>query len=112
DGRPSDRFDGSAPEPREGLKRGHIPHSINLTPAQLMNPDSGTFLTVSELASVFENAGIDPTAPVAMTCGSGVAASALSLARYLITGDIAPVYDGSWSEWGGRDDAPAATKPS
>lgn len=112
DGRPADRFDGNAPEPRAGLASGHIPNSVNLTPAQLMIPETGTFLSVAELTSVFTEAGLDPAQPMAMTCGSGIAASALSLARYLITGEIAPVYDGSWSEWGARDDAPVATGPA
>lgn len=112
DGRPADRFEGSAPEPRAGLASGHIPNSVNLTPAQLMDPDAGTMLPLAELSAVFAGVGLDPAQPMAMTCGSGVAASALSLARYLVTGEIAPVYDGSWSDWGGRDEAPVATGPA
>ena len=109
DGRPSDRFEGTASEPREGLASGHIPASLNLMPSQFISSESHTLLPSDVIAEQFMKIGITQDTPILTTCGSGVAASAISLARYLITGKIAPVYDGSWSEWGAIDNAPVAT---
>jgi thiosulfate/3-mercaptopyruvate sulfurtransferase len=112
DGRPLDRFEGKAPEPRAGLKCGHIPGSFSLMPAQLIDPETKAVLPVDALTEQFIQAGADPHQAMLTTCGSGVAASAISLARYLLTGEIAPVYDGSWSEWGAAENTPVETGPA
>ena len=112
DGRPPGRFSGEVEEPRPGLACGHIPGSVNLMPTLFMNAETGALLSKSELRNVFVKAGIDPEDPMAMTCGSGVAAAALSFVRFLVTGKIAPVYDGSWTEWGSIKGAPVATSQS
>ena len=112
DGRPPGRVSGEVEEPRPGLACGHIPGSVNLMPSLFMNAQTGALLSKSELRNVFVIAGIDPEDPMAMTCGSGVAAAALSFVRFLVTGKIAPVYDGSWTEWGSRKGAPVASSQS
>jgi thiosulfate/3-mercaptopyruvate sulfurtransferase len=109
DGRPRDRFEGTTPEPRAGLKSGHIPGSTCLMPSELLDPDTKAVLPVEQLRQQFDRVGVGDVKDMVTSCGSGVAASAVSLAGYLLTGEIAPVYDGSWSEWGGRDDAPVET---
>jgi thiosulfate/3-mercaptopyruvate sulfurtransferase len=93
------------PEPRAGLRGGHIPGSLNLPYDELSRPD-GTLRPPSELRGAFAKAGLDPTRPVITSCGSGVTASVLALALHLLGRHEVAVYDGSWSEWGGRDDTP------
>ena len=112
DARPSDRFEGIAPEPREGLARGHIPASLNLMPSQFVSNDTHTLLPSDAITAQFKNIGITPDTPILTTCGSGVAASAITFVRYLMTGKVAPVYDGSWSEWGAIEHAPTVTGKS
>ena len=112
DARPSDRFEGTAPEPREGLASGHIPASLNLMPSQFVSRDTHTLLPGDAIAEQFKDIGITPDTPILTTCGSGVAASAITYVRYLITGKVAPVYDGSWSEWGAIEHAPIVTGKS
>lgn len=107
DARAADRFRGEAPEPREGLRSGHIPGSLNLPYPELLNAD-GTLKSAPELKSVFELAGVDLTRPVANSCGSGVTASIVALALAIIGHRHVSVYDGSWSEWGADKTLPIA----
>jgi thiosulfate/3-mercaptopyruvate sulfurtransferase len=111
DARSAARFNGEAPEPRPGLKSGHMPGARNLPFGEVLNPD-GTMKAPEELAAVFAAAGIDPARPVTTTCGSGVTAAILALALARLGQDTAAVYDGSWAEWGSRSDAEVVTGPA
>lgn len=109
DARPEGRFTGSDPEPREGLRGGHIPGSTNVPAGALVNGD-GTLKSEKELADIFAGAGIDVHSPIVTTCGSGVTASILALALAVLGQANAAVYDGSWAEWGDEaSDTPVAT---
>ncbi len=108
DARSAGRFAGTEPEPRAGLRGGHIPGSLNLPYETLYRPD-GTLKPPDELRGAVTAAGIDLGRPVVTTCGSGVTASVLALALYLIGRHDVAVYDGSWSEWGSRSDTPVET---
>jgi thiosulfate/3-mercaptopyruvate sulfurtransferase len=108
DARSAARFTGAEPEIRPGLKSGHMPGAKNLPFGALLRSD-GTFLPPADIIAKFRAAGVDPGRPVTTTCGSGVTACILGLGLYLTGKDDAAVYDGSWSEWGGRDDTPVAT---
>ncbi|WP_417769915.1 3-mercaptopyruvate sulfurtransferase [Stappia sp.] len=107
DARSRGRFAGTDAEPRAGLRAGHMPGALNLPFTELLA--DGRMKPAEELASAFDAAGIDRSRPVITTCGSGVTAAILSLALAVTGHDKAPVYDGSWTEWGGRDDTPLAT---
>ena len=106
DTRSAGRFRGVEPEPRAGLRGGRIPGSLNLPFAALFDPTSNTFKNGAELRGAFEAAGVDLDRPVVTTCGSGITACVLALGLHLIGHREFAVYDGSWSEWGGRDDTP------
>jgi thiosulfate/3-mercaptopyruvate sulfurtransferase len=108
DARSAGRFAGTEPEPRAGLRGGHIPGSLNLPYETLYRPD-GTLKSPDELRGPVAAAGVDLGQPIVTTCGSGVTASVLALALYLIGRRDAAVYDGSWSEWGARADTPVET---
>lgn len=108
DARPADRFRGEAPEPREGLACGHIPGSLNLPFDEVLTPQ-GTLKDEAALRAAFDKAGVDLSAPVITTCGSGVTAALLSFALELLGHRNHAVYDGSWAEWGSFPDLPVAT---
>ncbi|WP_333827121.1 3-mercaptopyruvate sulfurtransferase [Pararhodobacter sp.] len=99
DARAAARFRGEVPEPRPGLRAGHIPGSMNLPFMELLNAD-GTMKDLPALQAAFEGAGIDLARPVITTCGSGVTAAVLSLALERLGHNRHALYDGSWSEWG------------
>jgi thiosulfate/3-mercaptopyruvate sulfurtransferase len=105
DGRSRGRFAGTEPEPRAGLRSGHIPGSLNLPYDELYQKD-GSLLALEELRQKFEAAGLDLGKPVVTSCGSGVTASVLALGLYAAGRPDVAVYDGSWTEWGGREDTP------
>lgn len=105
DARSHGRFVGTEPEPRPGLRGGHIPGSLNLPYDQLYRKD-GTLRPPDDLRRLFEGAGFDAAKPVVTTCGSGVTACVLALGLHLLGHEQVAVYDGSWTEWGGRDDTP------
>lgn len=108
DARSSDRFSGEAPEPRAGLRAGHMPTAHNLPFTHLIKED-GTFHAKEDLKAAFEEAGIDLDKPVTTTCGSGVTAAILTLGLTIAGARDLALYDGSWSEWGARDDTDVVT---
>ena len=110
DARPTPRFTGEAPEPRAGLRGGHMPGARALPTAPLLR--DGKMLPREELAKMFADAGAKTDQPAITTCGSGVAASVIALALARLGRWDASVYDGSWTEWGGRDDTPVVTGPA
>ena len=110
DARPADRFRGEAPEPRRGLKSGHMPGSLNLPFVDIV--EHGRLKSAEALKTVFKDHRVDLGKPIIATCGSGVTAAILALAVEEAGGEVEGLYDGSWCEWGGRDDCPVATGPS
>ena len=110
DARGRGRFEGSEPEIRPGVRSGHIPGSLNLPYAELIDAADQTLLPANRLAAAFAELGVDLARPIVTTCGSGISAALLALALFVCGHDGAAVYDGSWTEWGGRSDTP--TEPS
>ncbi|MEO1747845.1 MAG: 3-mercaptopyruvate sulfurtransferase [Pseudomonadota bacterium] len=106
DARGLGRFTGEEPEPREGMRSGHMPgakcvHYATLAPG-------GYLLELHELRNIITDAGIDPERPVVTTCGSGVTAAVITLALASLGNEKTSLYDGSWVEWGSRQDTPVA----
>lgn len=100
DARPKARFLGQSPEPRPGLKSGHIPASLNLPAQELFDPATGKLFPAKILKERFQTLGIGESTPVIATCGSGITACTIALALDYIGYTPASVYDGSWAEWG------------
>ncbi|HEV3176616.1 MAG TPA: 3-mercaptopyruvate sulfurtransferase [Stellaceae bacterium] len=112
DARAQARFEGTAPEPRPGIRSGHIPGSRNLPYDQLADPATKTPLPRETLEQRFRAAGLTPDRPIVASCGSGVTACALAFGLHLIGWPEAAVYDGSWVDWGAVGDTPVETGPA
>ncbi len=108
DARPAGRFNGTALEPRPGMRSGHIPGAASLPIAEVLTAEQ-TLLPVADLRARLAARGVDGTKPVVTSCGSGVTATILTLAMARAGLPQGAVYDGSWSEWGSRSDTPVET---
>jgi len=104
DARGAARFNAQMAEPRPGVRSGHMPGALNLPFGNLLNAD-GTIKGGSELEAAFNEIGVDFDRPVITSCGSGVTAAILTLGLELL-GKPSQLYDGSWTEWGSREDTP------
>jgi thiosulfate/3-mercaptopyruvate sulfurtransferase len=109
DVRPAERFRGEAPEPRPGVRSGHMPGSFNVPASALM--ENGSLASPEKIRAALAAGGVDADRPVIASCGSGVAAAVLWLALDSIGNPPQALYDGSWTEWGSRADKPAVTGP-
>ena len=108
DARSPGRYRGEEPEPREGLRSGHIPRSKNVYYRDLLN-DDGTMKSPDDLRAVFDASGVDMGKPAITSCGSGVTAAIINLALERVGKTDHALYDGSWTEWGAFPTVPVAT---
>jgi thiosulfate/3-mercaptopyruvate sulfurtransferase len=104
DARDAGRYNGIEPETRPGLRSGHIPGSMNVPYAKIIQ--DGTMVNDAALTQAFESGNVDLAKPITTSCGSGITACILALGLYLNGRDDVAIYDGSWTEWGGREDLP------
>lgn len=111
DARSPGRFEATEPEPRAGVRGGHIPGSVNVHYASLMN-DDGTMRSREELQKIVNKAGVDTSAPIVASCGTGVTACNIVLALDVLGVSNTAVFDGSWTEWGSETDTPVETGPA
>ena len=112
DARGQGRFEGTEPEPRPGLRSGHIPGSLNLPFLQLIDADAKTWKSPEVIRERCAAAGVDLAKPLTTTCGSGVSACTLALGAHLVGKSDVAIYDGSWIDWGSDASVPVETGPA
>ena len=110
DARSPARFPGQEQDPRPGIRSGHIPNALNVPFSKLLNESDYTFKSPDEIRTIFEKAGVDLNKPITTSCGSGITAAVLTLGLYMVGHRHVALYDGSWSEWGAKEDCPVATE--
>jgi len=110
DARSPARFRGEEPEPRPGVRSGHMPGAINVYYAEMLTPE-GTLRPAGELKRIFADRGVNLESPVVTSCGSGITAAIVSLALEIAGAKRIALYDGSWSQWGAHADAPVEIGP-
>jgi thiosulfate/3-mercaptopyruvate sulfurtransferase len=110
DARPAGRFAGTDPEPRAGMRSGHMPGARSLPSGTFSS--NGKLRTLPELRQAIEDAGIDFGQPIVTSCGSGITAAIITLALESLGHEDNALYDGSWTEWGAREDTPVVTGPA